>query len=426
MKQLKRITAVMAAILIAVNIIVINVSAVMAAPVAAEKLAEFLAALLLAAGHSQSEIVGMDVTQMQSTVVDDLNSGKITTDTIVIDPVSGFHITVLEYMSNPENKAARDILSTAVDNFIDDILNPSDNSHGGANTGGGGSAGTRDEAVSNYFVPTLTTDLMGYGAKIERYNGNTGGKSFSYTCDYVIIDEFGICHLYGNVKEYNYDGTFYQNCRDGVSWDFVHTVDFYKFYGDVRYADGTEYPTDDTYEYQLGETADGTKVTVDMLNPDGTVTIDGVTYYPADYIKPNNLTEEGKKQLVNNITNVINNTYVISDDKPVVDAGSIDVSLPAELEDFKVSPSIITVFPFCLPFDFVRGMKTLVQKPKVPVFKTELDLTNFCGYDFGKYIIEISLEKWEPAAVIFRWFSLLLFNYTLILLSGKIVKGAGS
>ena len=71
-------------------------------------------------------------------------------------------------------------------------------------------------------------------------------------------------------------------------------------------------------------------------------------------------------------------------------------------------------------------MKTLVQKPKVPVFKAELDLTNICGYDLGKHTIEISFEKWEPAAVVCRWFFILLYIYTLILLTGKIVKGAGA
>ena len=162
-----------------------------------------------------------------------------------------------------------------------------------------------------------------------------------------------------------------------------------------------------------------------MLNPDGTVTIDGVTYYPADYLDPDKLTEEGKDALVDAIADAIDNTYVKTDEKPLVDEDDITVEVAEELENFTVPTGIISVFPFCLPWDFVRGMKTLVQKPKVPVFKSELDLTNFCGYDLGKHTIEISLEKWEPAAVVCRWFFILLFIYALILITPRICKGAG-
>ena len=96
------------------------------------------------------------------------------------------------------------------------------------------------------------------------------------------------------------------------------------------------------------------------------------------------LTEEGKKQLIYNIANVINNTYVISEDKPIVDVDDITVEVAEEFQDYMIPTGIATVFPFCLPFDFVRGLQTLVQKPKVPVFKSELDLTNICGYNLGK------------------------------------------
>ena len=34
----------------------------------------------------------------------------------------------------------------------------------------------------------------------------------------------------------------------------------------------------------------------------------------------------------------------------------------------------------------------LLAKPEVPVFKTEFDLTDFCGFDLGVIPLEISLE----------------------------------
>lgn len=281
------------------------------------------------------------------------------------------------------------------------------------------------------IIPTSTIDLFGYGARIEYY---TNGKLTSvYFCDYMEyypdsppsnndLRTFGVIHCYSvgfnGVLKYDYDlnvSSWYKYHQD------VSASNYCKYYGDIRCNDGSELETDDEFEYVVGETPDGTKVTVDMLNPDGTV--DGQPVTP-DLTK---FDEEAILDLINDMLEASKNTYETAD--PDNDVNPDDISVPEvseELGNFTVSPSIITVFPFCLPFDFVRGMKTLVQKPKVPVFKAELDLTYFCGYDLGKHEIEISLEKWEPAAVVCRWFSILLFTYTLILLTGKIVKGAGA
>lgn len=49
-----------------------------------------------------------------------------------------------------------------------------------------------------------------------------------------------------------------------------------QIYGDWRYDEDTPAETDDTAVPVIGEVA-GTQVTPDMLNPDGTVTIDGTT-----------------------------------------------------------------------------------------------------------------------------------------------------
>lgn len=217
-----------------------------------------------------------------------------------------------------------------------------------------------------------------------------------------------------------------QSAYLGDIYDYV-SKGAMEIYGDVRaHAESSPVPDFEVdTECRVGALPDGTVVTPDMLNPDGTVTVDGVTYDPVDYLDPDNLTDEGKHALIDAIADAISNTLVVADDKPIVDEDDITVEVAEDLENFTVPKGIITLFPFCLPFDFVRGMKTLVQKPKVPVFKAELDLTDFCGYDLGKHTIEISFEKWEPAAVICRWFFILLFAYTLILLTPKICKGAG-
>lgn len=426
----------MAALLIVVNLFFIKSSAAFAAPVVGGEVAGFLAGALGAAGHSQSEIDGLSISDQLDLLGNDLKNGNLTLDTPItydtnIDGINqsvstslGVHLGLSKDVPfyNPPVYALN-WYAEAVKNFISDynVLSNSD-----------------------YFIQTPTTDMNGYGVKVVI--NSSSGLEIWYGDFLILYDnpDFFRPKMYGNlrIERYSYDRKTNTNVlvsvteRDGTAnlggtslEEYIQNINsgYYEITGDVRaIADSPalpDYAVD--YEYQLGE-IDGIAITPDMLNPDGTVTIDGVTYDPADYLDPDSLTEEGKKQLIYNIANVITNTYVKSEDKPLVDEDDITVEVAEELENFTVPTGIITVFPFCLPFDFVRGMKTLVQKPKVPVFKAELDLTNFCGYDLGKHTIEISFEKWEPAAAVCRWFFILLYVYTLILLTGKIVKGAGA
>lgn len=187
--------------------------------------------------------------------------------------------------------------------------------------------------------------------------------------------------------------------------------------------------TDDKSIPVIGEAA-GTQVTPDTLNPDGTVTIGGTTYYPKDFIDWDKFKDPAIIDLLNKILAKIDDMDVAEPDntKDLVDSitDSVEISVPDELSDYTVPAGISIVFPFCLPFDFSRGIKMLLAEPEVPVFKTEIDMTDFCGFDLGVVPLEISLEKWEPAVVIIRWFNLLLFIISLIFISTKIVKGDGA
>lgn len=436
MKLLKQITAVMAALLIVVNVSFINTSAAMAAPVAGAELAAFLIELLLGAGHSQSEIYGMSIYDMQNTVKKDIETNVIDINTKVPSYKGPYMPTpdgvallgtaaLLDWLANdPNNVLGRQIIANALNDFISD-----------------------DDVLSNsesYFE--LTNDMNGYGVKMIVTSNST--RQIWYG-DYIVLysnpnnPEQFYARMFGGLYIEHYKQNpdtklfelRYTDGRDGDAFvsnsseDFFEKINsgFYQITGDVRYTlDSPALPDFEVdNECRVGALPDGTVVTPDMLNPDGTVTVDGVTYDPVDYLDPDNLTDEGKHALIDAIADAISNIYVVADDKPIVDADDITVEVAEDLENFTVPKGIITVFPFCLPFDFVRGMKTLVQKPKVPVFKAELDLTDFCGYDLGKHTIEISFEKWEPAAVICRWFFILLFAYTLILLTPKICKGAG-
>ena len=197
-----------------------------------------------------------------------------------------------------------------------------------------------------------------------------------------------------------------------------------KHYGDVRnHLDGTQVETDDEAIPVIGE-ADGTQVTPDMLNPDGTVTIDGTTYYPKDFIDWDKFKDPAIIDLLNQILDAIDNAYVFDDSVPDSIPGDVAVEVPAELSDF-TTPGIANVFPFCLPWDFVRGMHLLKSEPEVPHFETEIKIPAFLNVPEQKWKLEIDFKEFEPLARITRWCSLLSFVYVLILITPKICKGAG-
>ena len=411
----------MAALLIVVNIVVVNIFAVSAAPVVASELAGILAGALAGAGYTQSEIDGMSLAEMNTAFNDGVNNGTIKIDMKV--PVNDTIISFYDFLMTENREIGMNIIANSLSGFFDSY----------------------SVLSGEAFTPTEITDMNGAGVKIIWEHRGSSYKTVHYA-DYFLIDEAnGSLILKGNVitefyncnegsysafDERNYymvDGyPKYENEHVFGGTNYLSFCQDYDVYGDVRYADGTQAPSLDSEVYEIGETTDGAKITLDMLNPDGTVTIDGVTYYPADYLDPDKLTEEGKKQLINNITNVINNTYVISEDKPIVDTDEIVVEVAEELQNYTVSPSIITVFPFCLPFDFVRGMKLFSAKPVTPHFEITIDVPAILNIPPQKWTLEIDLEKFEPLAKITRWLSLFGFSYLLIILSTKIVKGAGA
>ncbi|MCM1328080.1 MAG: hypothetical protein NC253_01440 [Ruminococcus sp.] len=94
--------------------------------------------------------------------------------------------------------------------------------------------------VPTETTQTSTTDLDGYGA-LAVYSG--GGR---YYGSYVTIHNENYAYLQGPVKYLAPDGGIGNyagaNCQNGGGFSW-------KFYGDVRYADGTPAPSDDEFEY---------------------------------------------------------------------------------------------------------------------------------------------------------------------------------
>ncbi len=123
--------------------------------------------------------------------------------------------------------SARDYLSSIVSNFFDDYTVLNDKP---------------------------TTDLNGSGALFEWYNPDGYLMKRAY-CEYIIRDSFGDFRCYGDVRDINYNpnGTIqsekkypYGSTGGYIGWTSM--PEYQKFYGDVRYEDGTQAPTDDTFE----------------------------------------------------------------------------------------------------------------------------------------------------------------------------------
>lgn len=108
-----------------------------------------------------------------------------------------------------------------------------------------------------------TTDLKGYGAAVEATLIKTptyanGSDDATYrqleSCDYVVILENGSYRLCSSSDTYLNEFYTYFDGHLHMSTSYKATVKSrseyrtYKFYGDIRYEDGTQAPTDDTYE----------------------------------------------------------------------------------------------------------------------------------------------------------------------------------
>ena len=119
----------------------------------------------------------------------------------------------------------------------------------------------------------------------------------------------------------------------------------------------------------------------------------------------------------------IENVPVIDNSQTNIGEIDADVTLPSELSDFS-TPGLINVFPFCLPYDFIRGMRLFSAEPEVPHFETEIKIPAFLNVPAQTWKFEIDFKEFEPLAKITRWISLISFIYCLILLTPKIAKGA--
>lgn len=114
---------------------------------------------------------------------------------------------------------------------------------------------------------------------------------------------------------------------------------------------------------------------------------------------------------------------------PVPDSGLfpsddpvIDPETGQEIDNGALAPYMFDLskkFPFCVPFDLIKCVKILKQKPAAPSFDWTLrvDMINF------EYTFHIDLACFEPAAKVCRIMFTLLFIVSLIVVTRNMIRG---
>lgn len=423
MNVTKKTIAIIIVALVVMRLFVINVSASFAAPVMAEETLKllFIEALSATGSYSADDLEAWEYEDLrnefdiQMTTNPNFNAKKVL-PVLVSDDLSVIP-------GSPEDIAKKEAemikFREQTDKVVSDWLNYMQS--------------TGEDVYDylyDYINPTynIPIDMQGNGCALVIPFSNYPGRPIDRYR--VIYGEYGIIGKSGNetqVRVFNvtkidvYDLRWNLQYSQGPLSSYITAIKSnMERYGDWSFEDGTKVDTDDEPIPVIGEVA-GTQVTPDMLNPDGSVTIGGTTYYPKDFIDWDKFKDPAIIDLLNKILAKIDDMPVtIEQDKPIVD--SVDV--PAELSDF-TTPGIANVFPFCLPWDFVRGMHLLKSEPEVPHFETEIKIPAFLNVPEQKWKLEIDFKEFEPLARITRWCSLLSFVYVLILITPKICKGAG-
>ncbi len=413
-------------LVIFLKVFIIDVYALSAAPIMGEALVEVFSALLLASGYTSEEVGEMSWNDAKTAINECISSGSINPLQVVGDVTIDGVTKKMNYIEwiDENAKRAQAVNSVITSDTFGTITNVA------VKTALSNSLpGTIGSWVNNLtqedVVATPTTDIKGYGCKVVIYkNFGSGYVEASYYADYAIVSETGSVNIYGETCYFERsDGKFPQTVSGG--WSLSSSETYIGFYGDIRYEDGTQAPTDDETTTEVGETADGEKVTLENIQS-GAVSADDTTL---DYDK---FSDEAIIDLLQQILDTMENVPVIEENDTTYDdakeniqasTGELDI---AELNNLQMPLGIIDVFPFCLPFDFVRGMKLLSAKPETPYFEVNIVVPSFFGVPEQKWDFVIDFEMFEPVAKITRWTSLLSFSFVLIFLSTKIVKGAGS
>lgn len=177
---------------------------------------------------------------------------------------------------------------------------------------------------------------------------------------------------------------------------------------------------------------DGTKV---YPNSDGTYNIDNRVYSPTYNIGAydDSALLGLLQQLLQKLGELENKLEFEKDtatdeelEEKLEEAAEEAQSYTGSLSEFMLDSAITKVFPFCLPFDFVRGIKLFNASPQTPIFTYYIKIPAVGSFAGTQIEITIDFSKFEILASISRWVSTVGFAFSLIFISTKIVKGAGA
>lgn len=92
-------------------------------------------------------------------------------------------------------------------------------------------------------------------------------------------------------------------------------------------------------------------------------------------------------------------------------------SVSQQVSDYQVN-GLVSVFPFCIPFDLYNFVACLAADPVAPSFTWRFYVPGICDEE-----IEIDLSEFDAAAQILRTMELLLFCVGLAFVTRKIIRG---
>lgn len=408
-------------LVIFLKVFIIDVYALSAAPIMGEALVEVFSALLLASGYTSEEVGEMSWNDAETAINDGISSGTINPLQVVGDVTVNGITTSMNFMEwlSTSVKATSDVVTSDVFGTITNVAVKTALSNSLPGTIGSWVNNLTQEDV----VATPTTDIKGYGCKVVIYkNFGSGYVEASYYADYAIVSKTGSVNIYGETCYFERsDGKFPQTVSGG--WSLSSSKTYIGFYGDIRYEDGTQAPTDDETTTEVGETADGEKVTLENIQS-GAVSADDTTL---DYDKFNT---EAIIDLLQQILDTMENVPVVEDtaDNTIAEdfAQELEGSVAIELEDIsalQLPTGIATVFPFCLPFDFAYGLELLATKPVAPKFEIPFEIPAFGLYPGTSDVITLDFAKYSKYFNVGRWVQVIIFSIGLCFISFKVVKG---
>ncbi len=442
MRLVKKIIALFVIAFIVIRVVVFNTltaSAAFAAPAVGDSIEVLIEIILSAFGHSDTD--SLSYSEKEKLMVNDFGlsydeNGNITGSkdkvkdmlSALTDPVGWLQLKGMAYLADPSNIAkslasAAKYISSGTRDWMREKLNE------------------RESAVS---VLEGNVDMLGYGAllmvKCNPYIDY-------YYCDYLEINpdvDIGTrvidgheCFIY---RYWNSDGSitdeWYTTLPQVFGFKWVPRYYTLSYYGDVRSTNGEQVPVESSEADDstvVGEKADGTEVTLgDVLS--GAVSVDDVEPKVDAFNLP------GLVDLINDLLDQAENAKDVSDSitsskeledqteeevKEKLEDSTIEIE-GVDIQNLMLPTSVIHVFPFCLPWDFVQGMYLFRANSQVPKFDFDIEVPSFLGVPAQHWTWTIDFKDFEELAVITRWGSMVMFIYALILLTGKIVKGGGA